>query len=238
MLARIHEEMLDSISHLDEATQNKVVMAYVKYQLYNEEPSKDDVLVYSIFKAKQFDLDGVKNDIKASVENWKKGGRPVKDFENKQKPKHNLKQPNDNLKETEKEKEKEKEIEKENINNNLSPIGDKEQSSYWDENINKCLEIIKKFNWWISDWTQKEQRIYWKNLIWKLKEIDSVKNWNYTRDQVLETILQIVSQNTYHAQKIAWPKKIYYELWWLMQICKSEFAKKKKQEIPFIPWIW
>ena len=102
MLARIHEEMLDSISHLDEATQNKVVMAYVKYQLYNEEPSKDDVLVYSIFKAKQFDLDGVKNDIKASVENWKKGGRPVKDFENKQKPKHNLKQPNDNLKETEK----------------------------------------------------------------------------------------------------------------------------------------
>lgn len=163
---------------------------------------------------------------------WCKGGRPKKEttgldekittgFEN-EKPK-------------EKEKKKIKEKDKEKI---LSTKVDNVQSTYWDQDINECLEIIKRFNWWIIDWTQKEQRIYWKNLIWKLKEIESVKNWNYTRSQVLETILQIVSQNTYHAQKIAWPKKIYYELWWLMQICKSEFAKKKQQEIPFIPWVW
>lgn len=134
-----------------------------------------------------------------------------------------------------KEKEKDKEKDKENI---LSSKEDKEQSSYWDENINNCLEIIKKYNWWIIDWTQKEQRIYWKNLIWKLEKIDSVKNWNYTRAQVLQMILEIVSKNSYHSQKISWPKKIYYELWGLMQICKQEISKQKDHSIPFIPWIW
>lgn len=136
-----------------------------------------------------------------------------------------------------KEKEKEKVKDKEKENNKLSTIVDNEQSSYWDRDINQCLEIIKKYNNWLVDWTVKEQRMYWKNLIWKLKMIDSVKNWDYTRDEILNIILTIVSQNEYHAQKISWPKRIYYELWWLMQICKSEFAKKKKQEIPFIPWV-
>ena len=141
------------------------------------------------------------------------------------------------------ENQKPNENENDNVNDNekeniLSSKEDKEKSSYWDENINECLEIIKKYNWWIIDWTQKEQRIYWKNLIWKLEKIDSVKNWNYTRAQVLQMILEIVSKNSYHSQKISWPKKIYYELWGLMQICKQEISKQKDHSIPFIPWIW
>jgi hypothetical protein len=52
----------------------------------------------------------------------------VKNFENKQKPKHNLKQPNDNLKETEKEKEKEIEKDIEQENKILSPIGDNSEA--------------------------------------------------------------------------------------------------------------
>ena len=115
MLARIYDEMMESIKHLDDNTKWKILLAYVNYELYDIEPSKDDVLVYSIFKAKQFDLDSAKKDIRASVENGMKGWRPEKNWENKQKPKHNLNQPKNNLKEPEKEKEKEKENKKENI---------------------------------------------------------------------------------------------------------------------------
>lgn len=69
MLARIHEEMLDGIKHLDADVQGRVLLAYVNYQLYGTEPSQDDILVYSIFKAKQFDLDSIIGDMNASREN-------------------------------------------------------------------------------------------------------------------------------------------------------------------------
>ena len=117
MLARIHEEMLEWLEHLDENTQWKVLLAYVKYQLYWTEPSQDDILVYSIFKAKKFDLDAIKGDIIASIENWKKGWRPKKTFKNLNEPKQTKTKPKTNLSESEKEKEQEKEqdiVEKEN----------------------------------------------------------------------------------------------------------------------------
>lgn len=121
MLARIHDEMLQSMSHLDDTTKGKVLLAYVNYQLYDVEPSQDDLLVYSIFKAKQFDLDSIKNDFKVASENWKKWWAPqgnqnaCKNWENISKqPKTTQNNPKTN----EQEKEKEKEKEKENINNN------------------------------------------------------------------------------------------------------------------------
>ena len=115
MLARIHDEMRDSLNHLDEVSRAKVICAYVDYQLHGTEPSKDDLLVYTAFKTKQFDLDIVIKDIKASIENWKKWWRKPKNFENSQKPKTNLNQPKPNLSESEQEQEhehKEKEIDK------------------------------------------------------------------------------------------------------------------------------
>ena len=69
MLARIHDEMRDSLNHLDDVSRAKVICAYVDYQLHGTEPSKDDLLVYTAFKTKQFDLDIVIKDIKASIEN-------------------------------------------------------------------------------------------------------------------------------------------------------------------------
>ena len=109
MLARIHEEMLEWLKHLDEETQWKVLLAYVNYQIYWTEPSQNDILVYSIFKAKKFDLDSIKGDIVASIENWKKGWRPKKTFKNLNEPNQTKTQPKTNLSETEQEKEKEKE---------------------------------------------------------------------------------------------------------------------------------
>jgi len=109
--------------------------------------------------------------------------------------------------------------------------------SYGDPEINSLLEKVKIYNNWICDWTQKEQRQYWKQLLTKLKEIESVKNNKYSATWLLEIILKIISKSDYHSHKIVWPKKIYYELAWLMQVCKQEFQKEEKSKIPFIPWI-
>ena len=97
MLARIHEEMLNSVEHLDPATQGAIMLAYIKYQIKDIEPSDSDPIVYAYFKAKQFDLDSMKMDVKASITNGASGWRPAKTFENSQKPKityANLAKPN------------------------------------------------------------------------------------------------------------------------------------------------
>lgn len=120
MYAVIHDEMLNSLSHLDAVTKSKVVLAYVEYQINWTEPSQDDLLVYSIFKAKQFDLDSTKSRAEVARENWKKWGRPRKDLsdsnlqktkETQQNPTETKNKPNETQKNQEKEKEKEKEKE-------------------------------------------------------------------------------------------------------------------------------
>ena len=124
MYATIHDEMMKSLEHLDDSVKGKVLLAYVNYQLYGQEPNQDDVLVYSIFKCKQFDLDCMKNRSEIARENWLKWWAPVgnknavKNFENILKqPKTTQAQPkttqNNHYKEKEKEKENKKEIIKE-----------------------------------------------------------------------------------------------------------------------------
>lgn len=93
--------------------------------------------------------------------------------------------------------------------------------------IDECLEIIKSFNWWMIDWTQKWNRIYWKNLIWKLKQSPPVLNWDYTWQDTLKAILQVISQNKYHRSKITNPKTIYDNLTLLFQVCNEEWTTQK-----------
>lgn len=125
MYATIHDEMMKSLEHLDDSTKGKVLLAYVNYQLYGIEPSQDDVLVYSIFMCKKFDLDCMRNRSEIARENWLKWGRPRKDFtvENLAKTKKTQAKANETetkAKETQKnqEKEKEKENKKEIIKEN------------------------------------------------------------------------------------------------------------------------
>jgi hypothetical protein len=108
---------------------------------------------------------------------------------------------------------------------------------FWDQSINIILEKIKMYNGWIIDGTQTDQRKYWKLLLNKLEKLDSVVSGKYTAPDILEIILKIISKSDYHSQKIAWPKKIYYELAWLMQICKQDMQKQEKNKIPHIPWV-
>lgn len=120
-----------------------------------------------------------------------------------------------------------KERKKENNTNVLlqNPVG------FWKEEINSLIWLIRKYNDWIVDWKQEEQRRYWKMLFDKLESIESVKEKKYTSAEILEIILKIVSKSEYHSHKIVWPKKIYYALGELMQICKQEIKKENKSNV-------
>jgi hypothetical protein len=113
----------------------------------------------------------------------------------------------------------------------LSKDNEEEKSSFGNAEINECLEIIKSFNGWMIDWTQKWNRIYWKNLIWKLKQAPPVINWDYTWQDTLKAILQIISQNKYHRSKITNPKTIYDNLTLLFQVCNEEWTPQQKIEV-------
>lgn len=101
---------------------------------------------------------------------------------------------------------------------------------YWNPEINELLEIIKSFNNWIIDWTIKEQRQYWDNLLKKIKQIDKIKNLEYIRQDYIKAIFEIISKNSYHSHKITWPKKVFYELAWLIAICNQEYLKQTQKE--------
>ena len=82
--------MVESVDHLSYDEQARVIYGYVRYQLYGDMPDKSDVNVYSMFRAKKLDLDWLIKDVKSSINNWKTWWRPKKDWDNSQKPKHNL----------------------------------------------------------------------------------------------------------------------------------------------------
>jgi len=93
MLARIYDDMLEEIKHLSREQQGLVILAFVNYEVYWIEPPVEDTLTYSLRKSKKITLDKIISDIRASRDNWNKGWRPKKSFENcdiSQKPKHNL----------------------------------------------------------------------------------------------------------------------------------------------------
>lgn len=106
-----------------------------------------------------------------------------------------------------------------------------EASEYWNEEINKCLNLIKTYNWWLVDWTVKNNRRFAKLLIDKLNKLESIQSWKYTWNATLEIILKVISQNKYHAPKITSPELIYRNLAILMQACKNDIWKQQTQSI-------
>lgn len=104
-------------------------------------------------------------------------------------------------------------------------------AEYWNTNINQIISLVKKYNNNIIDWTQKEQRQYSKLLLNKLEGIDSVKNKTHKSLDILEVILKIISVDEYYSPKISSIKKIYYNLWELMSVCKNRSIKINKNKI-------
>lgn len=179
MYATIHWELLDSIEHLDEDTKARVIYACVVYQIDWVEPPQNDLIVYSIFKAKQFDLDSTVRRAVANIENGKKGWRPKKTFQNPTKTQNNPNVTHKNH-EHEKEKENEKEHENEHIQDNSNTMCNKlhaewvKFSEFWSKYPNKKdkKKAQDKFNK-LSE-QNKQLAIDW---IDKLMKSDSWQRW-------------------------------------------------------------
>ena len=106
-----------------------------------------------------------------------------------------------------------------------------EKLSYWNDDINKCLELIKTYNNGIVDWTQQNQRRFAKHLINKLNWLENVKKGKFTRYETLDILLKIISQNKFYCTKITSPEKIYRELGTLMSVCKKDIQDKSTESI-------
>ena len=107
----------------------------------------------------------------------------------------------------------------------------KEKEAYGDPSINECLGLIKSYNGGIVNGSDAKQRQFANHLIKKLQKLTSVQEGRFTWQATLEMILKIISENEYHATKIASPELIYRNLASLMQICKAEFQKIKPQRV-------
>ena len=110
----------------------------------------------------------------------------------------------------------------------------KEKEGYGLEEVNVCLALIKSYNGGISNWADGKQRQYANHLIKKLKSLTSVQEWKFSRDETLNMILKVISVNEFHSPKIASAELIYHNLATLMQVCKAEFQKQSKSNIPTV----
>lgn len=107
----------------------------------------------------------------------------------------------------------------------------KEKEVYGNIEINEAIDLIKAYNGGIINGSDGKQRQFANHLIKKLKNLTSVQEGKFTWQSTLDMILKIISENEYHAAKIASPELIYRNLASLMQICKAEFQKIKPQRV-------
>lgn len=222
-------ETVQELKEYDSATACELLQAIIEYWLHGKE--SENPLIRSLMVQIKYAIDTWKQISLKNSENGKKGWRPKKSETQSKTSETETTESEKNPKkanETEwKQKENKKENKNKKLNNTLSSIEDNGASTeWWDWEINECLNIIKWFNGWIIDWTQKRNRIYWKNLIWKLKQSPPVQNW-FTWQETLMAVLKIVSENKYHRSKITNPKNIYDNLTLLLQVCKEEWMQNQ-----------
>lgn len=123
MYAVIYDEVLKSVEHLDIDIQNRVLRAFVDYQIEWKTPSStNDPLVYSLFMMKKFDLDNLVAKASAQRQNaalwWapRWNSNAVKTWEKVSKqPKSTQINPNQPEQEQEQEHEQENKQENKNI---------------------------------------------------------------------------------------------------------------------------
>lgn len=248
MYAIVHEEMLKGLQHLDAETQAKVIYSYVNYQLTWVEPSKDDVLVYSIFKAKQYDLNITKTRAECARENGKKWGRPKKDLSEKNlaktkktqtKPKGN---PDITQEEPKHNPEKPIEIEIDNINKNINNINNnilsisntesKDSDNNITSNINELISELKDLTkeYGIA-YDSKNERNFAKHILtasefWTFAE----RIW-MSRVEFAKNILKASVLIHYWKWVCAWPMMIYQNYADVYNKSVQESIKKQKNKI-------
>ena len=104
---------------------------------------------------------------------------------------------------------------------------------YWDSSINECLAIIKAANGNTIEGTQKSNRQFAGHLLSLLRKEENVITGSYTRQEVLATLLQVISQSadTFWLPKIASPEQIYRNLNKLKAFAKAYVAKIRAEQI-------
>ena len=240
---KIYADSITKLSEWDEQLAKDLCWKIVLYWIYGTF-TETNPIVDAMFISFKTMIDRWKEIQQTNIENWKKWWAPkwnqnaVKNFENISKqPKTTEIQPKNNQKTTDEQPKTSKienikyKIENNNINNLISKDikSETKVSEYWNPEINECVELIKKYNGWIIDWTVKDSRRYSKLLIDKIKKLESVQNWNYTRQATLEIILNIISNNKYYSSKITSPELIFRNLAILMQQCKKDVTKTQIQ---------
>lgn len=233
MYAIVHEDMVKEIEHLDSDTQAKVIAAYVKYQLFWVEPSSDDVLVYSIFKAKQFVLNQTKTKAEVARENGKKWWRPRKDLSvgNSPKTKKTQTKPNHNPEQTQKNQDNNIIY----INNNI--LSNTESKDSDNNNITiKINELISELkdltNEYGIAYDSKNERNFAKHILtatefWAFAE----KIW-MSRIEFAKNILKASVLIKYWKWVCAWPMMIYQNYADVYNKSVQESVKRQKSTIP------
>ena len=104
---------------------------------------------------------------------------------------------------------------------------------YWDSEINECLAIIKAANGNTIEGTQKSNRQFAGHLLSLLRKEENVITGSYTRQEVLATLLKVISQSadTFWLPKIASPEQIYRNLNKLKAFAKAYVAKIRAAQI-------
>ena len=105
-----------------------------------------------------------------------------------------------------------------------------EKKVYGKEDINFVMDIISKANDWVMDWTKARNRQFAWHLIRKIKEIPSVKEEKYTRESILEMIINIAKDDKYSVSKITSPEKVYHELGTLMATCRGKLKESNNRK--------
>lgn len=210
----------DSIKTLAEADirlAQELSYLIIQYWIYWTQPPKEtNPIVLALFNQMKLPIDNCRAKSWNAKKNWENilNQNEIKWKSNwnqtEIKPKENIKIKNNK---------------KENNIISLSKDKEEDKSSYGNEEINKCLDLIKQYNNGLIDGTKQNQRRFWKHLINKLNELDSIKDWRFSREQTLEIILKVVSQNKYHSWKITSPEAIYRNLSLLMNVVKNDIAK-------------
>lgn len=218
-------ETVEELKKHDPELANQLLDAIVQYWLYGTEPGNP--LIKALLIQIQYMIDTWKEISQKNSENGKKGWRPKKS-ESQTKPTKTK------TNESEKNPKKANETEwKQNKNkkekeNNISLSNDNESAStFWDEEINECMEIIKSYNNGIINGSDQKWRQYSKHLIWKLKKIENVQEWKIKRQEVLKMILEIWKNNEYYSTKTTSPELIYYNLSTLMEVCRKQYKKQQ-----------
>lgn len=249
---KVDEVMLNEISHLSKEDQWLVLLAYANYLIKGEEPSEDNVIVFSIFKAKKSEFDSKKLKADVARENGMKGWRPRKDLsvENLSKTKKTQTKPSHNPSKTQEEPKQNQEEELELITNEKpkKPNENQELSVLYNNiyinnntsnrnNITKDINILIQElkeecnNLWIV-YEKKNERNFARHILTANDYWEFADKIHQTRTEFARNIMKASVMIWYWKWPCSWPMSIYQNYSEVYNKTMQQSMKQQKNEIP------